>query len=94
MGRWQYCVLTVPDDGAEPTLGFSHDQGAALLAEFQARFPKGLRGWPASTSATYNLDMKETPSVWIAGWLGERGWELVSVAGYSNGHSWTFKKEY
>lgn len=73
MTRWQFCWLT---DQPQTTIGFSHPQ-PGLSAELAASLGPVIL--PQSTEWTMTLDRSRVNLGYLAGLLGDRGWEMFSV---------------
>jgi len=75
MTRWQYAWLK---DEPQLAVFFSHPQGPALIPEFSAILGPMLFV-QQSTEWVLSLDKTKVNMPYLAGLLGDRGWELVSV---------------
>jgi hypothetical protein len=89
--RWEYAMISNPSSGADGIL-FSRHQDQSILGEFSAALGRGMK--PSSSNTGYiHLNLNHTNTTFVAGLLGERGWELVSHAVLTGGHEyWTFKR--
>ena len=97
MTRWQYAWLR---DEPELSVFFSHAQGPSLIPELAAILGPMLYA-QNSTEWVLALDRNRVNMPYLAGLLGDRGWELVSVnsklmpGALSPSHvqtTWYFKK--
>jgi hypothetical protein len=75
MTRWQYAWLK---DEPQLAVFFSHPQGPALIPEFSAILGPMLFV-QQSTEWVLSLDKTKVNMPYLAGLLGDRGWELVDV---------------
>ena len=75
MTRWQYAWLR---DEPQLSVFFSHAQGPALIPEFSAILGPMLFV-QNSTEWVLSLDKNRVNLPYMAGLLGDRGWELVAV---------------
>ena len=75
MTRWQYAWLR---DEPQLSVFFSHAQGPALIPEMSAILGPMLFV-QNSTEWVLSLDKNRVNLPYMAGLLGDRGWELVSV---------------
>ena len=75
MTRWQYAW---PKDEPQLAVFFSHPQGPALIPEFSSILGPMLFV-QQSTEWVLSLDKSKVNMPYLAGLLGDRGWELVSV---------------
>jgi hypothetical protein len=92
MARWQYAMISNPQSGTD-AVTFSHPQGAEFVKEASAALGRGLKA-NDSNDVFLHLNLNHTRTVWVSGFLGERGWELVGYSTLTGGHEyWVLKKE-
>jgi hypothetical protein len=92
MTRWQYAMISNPQSGTD-AVTFSQAQGADFVREAAEALGKGVKA-NDSNEVFLHLNLNQTRTVWVSGFLGARGWELVGYSTLTGGHEyWVFKKE-
>jgi hypothetical protein len=76
MAKWQYAWLR--EDPAQLNLFFSHPQGPGLIPDLAAILGPMLYV-QQSTEWVLSLDRNRVNLPYMAGLLGDRGWELAAV---------------
>jgi hypothetical protein len=91
--QWEYAELSNPASGSDGVI-FSHPQRRLIVDEFKGFLAKGLKA-ENSTNRWLHLNLGHTNVVFVAGLLGNEGWELVSHSTLTGGHEYfMFKREW
>lgn len=88
--RWEYCQISNPASGTD-AVRFSQTQ-PGIVQEASGALGRGLKA-EYSKPHFLHLNLNHISTVTVAGFLGDRGWELVSHAVLTGAHEyWTFRR--
>jgi len=92
MSRWEYAEISNPSSGTD-AVHFSHPQRQTVVNDFKAILGRGLKEGQSNIHWLH-LNLGHTNVLYVAGLLGNEGWELVSQSTLTGGHEYLmFKRE-
>jgi hypothetical protein len=92
MARWEYAIFSNPASG-DDGIRFSHGQKATIVQDAASFFGRGLKA-EHSNNLWLHINLNNTKTTNVCGFLGDRGWELAGYSTLTGGHEYfIFKRQ-